>query len=236
MNTICEISCFIDMMVDDFAIHRKKPKASFVKFLQSQDIDRRTINDYVDNKTSFIEDQIKELELAMSGADPQVKEGYGNFRRTELREFKEMLEQIIDDLYSYKDSKKIVRKRRTHSPEKLIKYISLNANPIVVGTESYSTLPATNIIGAKHIFLYNPEFRELTYYTGRSLNVRRTMVTGFNVDKSWIRTIRKPEQFITEVTSCSKFNVENIGTLLTTKPKVPTGRTSSKQILLKTLS
>jgi hypothetical protein len=236
MIKVCEISSFIDTLMDNFTIHRKKPKASFVKFLQSQDIDRKTINDYVENKTGFIEEQIKELELAMSGADPQVKEGYGNFRKPELREFKEMLEQIIDDLHSYKDSKKIVRKRKTHSPEKLIKYISLNTNPIVVGTNSYSAIPTLSIIGAKHIFLYNAENRELSYYTGRSLSVRRTLITGFDSEKSWVRTIRKPEDFLTEIISCSKFNVENIGTLLTTKPKTPTGRTNSKQTLLKVLT
>lgn len=236
MNKSCEISYFIDILIDDFAVTKKKPKANFIKFLQAENIDRRTINNFIDSKSNSIELQIKELELAMSGEDPQVKEGYGNFRKPELREFKEMLEQIIDDLYEYKDTKKIVRKRKNTSPDKLVKYMNLFTEQFVLGNCSYTTLPTTDILGSKHVFLYNIETRELTYYTGRSLSVKRTMITGFDKDKSWIRKLRKPEEFLSEVKSCTKYNIENISTHLTTKPKPPTGRTNSKQILIKVIT
>jgi len=233
MNAVCEISSFIDILIDDFVINRKKPKANFIKFLHSENIDRRTINTFVETKSDYIESQIKELELAMSGLDPQVKEGYGNFRKPELREFKEMLEQIVDDLYSYKDSKRIIRKRRNISPDKLIKYMKLYETEIEIGGLPYKTLSATEIISAKHVFLYNVETRELTYYTGRCLGVKRTMVTGFDSEKSWVRKLRKPEEFLPEVNSCTKYNIEHMSGHLTTKPKVPTGRTNTKQIILK---
>jgi hypothetical protein len=235
MNKVCEISSFIDIIIDDYVVTRKKPKASFIKFLQAESIDRRTINNFVENKTNYLEEQIKELELAMSGLDPQVKEGYGNFRKPELREFKEMLEQIIDDLYSYKDSKKIIRKHRNQSPQKIVKYIKLIDSDYELDGVTYKSLSPTEIIGAKHVFLYNIENRELSYYTGRSLNVKRTMVTGFDVDKSWVRKLRKPEEFLSEVISCTKYNIENISSHLTTKPKQPTGRTNAKQILIKVI-
>lgn len=235
MNKVCEISSFIDILIDDFVIQRKKPKANFIKFLHSEDIDRRTINNFVDTQTDGIESQIKELELAMSGLDPQVKEGYGNFKKSELREFKEFLEQIIDDLYKYKDNKKIVRKRKAAPPDKLVKLINFNSDELTVGSSVYKSLPAIEIVGAKHIFLYNVETRELTYYTGRFLSVRRTMITGFDADKSWVRKLRKPEEFLPEINSCSKYNVEHISKHLTTKPKVPTGRTNIKQIFMKVI-
>lgn len=236
MNKVCEISSFIDLIIDDFVITRKKPKASFIKFLQSEAIDRRTINNFIETKTDYLDSQIKELELAMNGLDPQVKEGYGNFRKPELREFKELLEQIVDDLHSYKDSKRIVRRRKNISPDKIVKYITLHDKDVVCGSNIYKTLPAVDIIGAKHLFLYNIETRELTYYTGRSLGVKRTMVTGFDKEKSWVRKLRKPEEFLPEVNSCSKYNIENIASSLTTKPKIPTGRTNAKQILMKVIT
>lgn len=235
MNKVCEISSFIDILIDDFVIQRKKPKANFIKFLQSENIDRRTINNFVDTKTNGIESQIKELEIAMSGEDPQVKEGYGNFRKSELRDFKEFLEQIVDDLYKYKDNKKIVRKRRSTSPDKLLKYISFYSDDLTLGSTTYKSLPTSELLNSKHIFLYNVETRELTYYTGRSLGVRRTLITGFDPDKSWVRKIRNPEEFLPEISSCSKYNIENIVSHLTTKPKVPTGRTNVKQIFMKSI-
>lgn len=231
-----EIAAFIDTVIDNFVVTRKKPKASFTQFLKSQDIDRRTINDFVDNKLSFVTDQIEELSIALDGDDEVVKEGYGNFRRPELRDFKELLNQIVDDLYAYKSAKKITRKKRRVTPEKLVKLVTLYDKEIAFGNDIYKPLPATDIIGSKHVFLYNVEKRELCYYTGRSLSVRRTMVDGFDPDKSWVRTLRKPEEFLSEVLSSSKFNVENIGSHLTTKPKTPTGRMTSKHILIKVIT
>ena len=231
-----EIAAFIDTVIDNFVVTRKKPKASFTQFLKSQDIDRRTINDFVDNKLSFVTDQIEELSIALDGEDAVVKEGYGNFRRPELRDFKELLNEIVDDLYAYKDSKKITRKKRRVTPEKLVKLVTLYDKEIAFGNDIYKPLPATDIIGSKHVFLYNVEKRELCYYTGRSLSVRRTMVDGFDPNKSWVRTLRKPEEFLSEVLSSSKFNVENIGSHLTTKPKTPTGRMTSKHILIKVIT
>lgn len=231
-----EIAAFIDTVIDNFVVTRKKPKASFTQFLKSQDIDRRTINDFVDNKLSFVTDQIEELSIALDGDDEVIKEGYGNFRRPELRDFKELLNQIVDDLYAYKSSKKITRKKRRVTPEKLVRLVTLYDKELVFDSTTYKPLPATDIIGAKYVFLYNVEKRELCYYTGRSLSVRRTMVDGFDPDKSWVRTLRKPEEFLSEVLSSSKFNVENIGSHLTTKPKTPTGRMTSKHILIKVIT
>jgi hypothetical protein len=230
-----EIAAFIDTIIDDFVVTRKKPKANFIQFLRSEDIDRRTINDFVENKLQFVNEQIEELSIALDGEDPVVKEGYSNFRRPELRDFKELLNQIVDDLYSYKNSKKIIRKKRRVTPEKLVRFVTLYDKEFDLGGTIYKTLPATDIIGAKYVFLYNVDKRELCYYTGRSLSVRRTMIDGFDPDKSWVRTLRKPEEFLTEVSSCSKFNAETIGSHLTTKPKVATGRMTSNHILIKVI-
>lgn len=231
-----DIAAFIDTIIDDFVVTRKKPKANFIQFLRSEDIDRKTINDFVENKLGFVTEQIEELSLALDGEDPVVKEGYSNFRRPEIRDFKELLNQIVDDLYSYKDAKKIIRKKRRITPEKLTRFVTLYDKELILNGTVYKSLPATDIIGSKHVFLYNVEKRELCYYTGRSLAVRRTMVDGFDSDKSWVRTVRKPEQFLSEVISCSKFNAENIGSHLTTKPKTATGRMTSKHILIKVIS
>lgn len=231
-----QIAAFIDSIIDDFVVTRKKPKANFMQFLRSEDIDRRTINDFVENKLQFVNEQIEELTIALDGEDEVVKEGYGNFRRPELRDFKDLLNQIVDDLYSYKNSKKIIRKKRRVTPEKMVRFVTLYDKELNLEGTIYKPLPATDIIGAKYVFLYNVEKRELCYYTGRSLSVRRTMVDGFDPDKSWIRTLRKPEEFLSEVSACSKFNAENIGSHLTTKPKVASGRMSPNHILIKVIS
>ena len=145
-----EIAAFIDTVIDDFVITRKKSKANFMQFLRSEDIDRRTINDFVDNKLGFVLEQIEELTLALDGQDPVVKEGYGNFRRPEIREFKDLLNQIVDDLYTYKNSKKIVRKKKKLSPDKIVKYVKLYDNDLEMGGNTYKSIKPQDIIGAKY--------------------------------------------------------------------------------------
>ena len=231
-----DISAFIDNIVDNYAITKKKTKANFSQYLKSSDIDRRTINEYIDNHITYVTDQIDELELAITGSDPVVKEGYANFRKPELREFQDILRGIVDDLYSYQDSKKIFRKRKRPTPDKLVSHLKLSDKDLVLEDKTYSPTPSVDIIGAKYIFLYNIENRELSCYYGRSLSVRNTVIDGYDSDKSWVRKLRKPEQFIDDVISCTKYNVDTIGDNLSTKPKTPSGRTLSKQILLKVLS
>ena len=230
-----EIAVFIDTVIDDFVVTRKKPKAKFTQFLKAVDIDRRTINDFIENKLVILNDQIDELSLALDGTDKVVTEGYSNFRRTELRDFKDLLNEIIDELYSYKDTKKIISTKRRVSPDKLVKYVTLYDKDVVFDDAVYKSLSPVEIIGSKYVFLYNVEKRELCYYTGRSLTVRRTLIDGYDPDKSWVRTLRNPEQFLSEVITASKFNAESIGNHLTTKPKVATGRMTSKHILLKVI-
>ncbi len=235
MNKVNEICAFVDVLIDDFTLHKKKPKISFIKYLQSENIDRKTINEFIDNNTTFIHYQIDELDIALNGEDTQVKESYSNYRKPELREFKEMLLQIIDDSNKYKDSKKIVRKKRKVSPEKLVKNVKLFLEPYQVGNAVLTTLDAVTIIGAKHVFLFNTKTRELAYYTGESLSVKGMSIINFDTDKSWIKLLRKPEEVLTKVSSCTKMAVENISSLVTTKPKIATGRINANQILVKTI-
>jgi len=236
MNKVNEICAFVDVLIDEFTLHKKKPKISFIKYLQSENVDRKTINDFIENNSNFIQSQIDELDIALTGDDYQVKESYSNYRKPELREFKEMLLQIIDDSNKYKDSKKIVRKKKKTSPDKLVKNVKLFSEPYQVGDSFITTLDAVAIVGSKHIFLYNTKTRELAYYTGDSLSIKGMTIINFDVDKSWIKTLRKPEQVLTKVASCTKMAIENISSLVTTKPKVATGRINSNQILVKAIT
>lgn len=233
MNKVNELCAFVDTLVDDFAVHRKKPKVSFIKYLQSENVDRKTINDFMDNGIHFIQSQLEEIDTALSGEDLQIKESYSHYRKPELREFKELLLQIISESEKYQDSKKVVRKKKKIPPEKLVKNIKFYAEPCQVGDKTYTTLDAIKIINSRHVFLYNTKTRELAHYAGESLSVKGMTIINFNSDLSWVKTLRKPEDILTKVLDCSKLQIENISSLITTKSKVATGRINANHILLK---
>ena len=236
MNKVSEICAFVDILVDDFAVNKKKPKASFIKYLQSENIDRKTIQQFIETGTEFIQSQIEEIDGALSGEDVQVKESYSNYRKPELREFKEMLLQIINDTQKYKDSKQIIRKKKKISPDKLIKNVNLYSEPYEVGGDTYITLDAIKIIDAKHVFLFNTKTRELAYCTGESLSIKGMTIINFDVEKSWIKVLRKPEEVLTKVVECTKMSVENISSLVSTKSKTATGRINAHQLLIKVIT
>lgn len=234
MNKVNEICAFVDTLIDEFSLHKKKPKVSFIKYLQSENIDRKTINEFIDN-SNFIHYQIDELETALSGEDTQIKESYSHYRKPELREFKDMLLQIISDSNKYKDSKKIVRKKRKVSAEKLVQNVKLYSEPYQIGDASFTSLDPIAIVNSRFLFLYNTKTRELAYYVGESLSVKGMTITNFDAEKSWIKVLRKPEDILTKVLSCTKMSIENISSLVTTKPKVATGRMNKNQILIKVI-
>lgn len=58
-DTICQ---FVDTIVDEYITTKKKIRVDFYKYLQSEDIDRKSINEYASDRIHFITDVIDEVE------------------------------------------------------------------------------------------------------------------------------------------------------------------------------
>jgi hypothetical protein len=237
-EVISQVDEVINTMIDEFIIYRKKPKFNMLKFLQGEKVDRRTINQICEDDSTlrnvFIE--LSDVQDAIRGMDPVLSEAYGHLKKPELREYQEMLQQIVEDVKTYKDTKRITRKRNSPPPEKQVKGIRYNQAQIIGGT-IYKSIDPALMVAKRVLCFYNTKMNELTViYANKNIKVKGTTVIDFDEEKSWTKRIRNPLVVLPRLTGPIRpEGIEQIKNSIKTKHKVPTGRINQHCILLKAM-
>jgi hypothetical protein len=235
MNKLNEICYFVETLVDDYSLHKRKTKASFFKYLQSENIDRKTINEFLSTGISSIHEQIIELNDALCGKDQLLKEAYSGFKKPELREFKQMLSDIINDAEKYKESKKIVRKIKPPTPEKLVRGLNLLDTSVMIDGTQYIPVPKTDIVGAKYIVLYNIKTQDLTIFAGKKLSCKGSRIIDFIESESGSKKLKQISESLESILQTTQFNIEQSFNDLPNKIKSPPKLINSNFILLKVI-
>ena len=148
-----------------------------------------------------------ELEEAQLKKDPQLKEAYSHYKATDFKKRLAWISDLLSAIEQYRGVKKASKKARVKkapSKEKLVaklKYAKDDKSLKVV-----SINPA-DIIGAAELWIYNTKTRKLGKYVSASyqtLGIKGTTITGFDVDKSVAKTLRKPEEQLKEFAKAGK--------------------------------
>jgi len=204
-DTICQ---FIDTILDEFSITKKKIRVDFYKYFYSENIDRKTINEYASNQIHFVTDIIEEVDGALEG-DKLLSEAYAHFKKSELKELKLLLERFVEDVDKYRNSKKITRRKKIKTPDQLVKGLHLIDTDINLDGQLVTPESKSDIIGAKSIFLVNIKTHDLLYITGNNLSCSGAKIVNYDESKSGIKKIKNLSDTIDKVKtthnlSCSK--------------------------------
>lgn len=177
-----------------------------------------------------------EIQGAINKTDPQLVEGYSHLTLKRKKEFVSWFEGIIADAQRFGTNTKTVRKARTKKPVSLEKQVSklkyLKESP----EHKLVSINPSLIIGATELWTYNVRYKTLTRYiaeSGLGFEIKGTSLNKFNTTESQSRTLRKPEETLSEVLSSSKTKAAKLFASLTTKPKEPNGRINEDTIILK---
>lgn len=239
VESINQVDSVINAMIDEFIVCRKKPKFSFYKYLVSENIDRKTITSFLENSNPYtnISTEICDVNKALDGTDPDLKEAYGHFRKPELRDYRDMLQQIIEDAVQYKETKRIVRKRKAAPPERQVKNLKYYEDTYSLGNLELSSVDPASIIGKKILCFYNTKTNELTVIYSKGITVKGTTIIEFDEDKSWVKKIRNPIPIIGRVMNpvISKTTLDDLKNSINTQAKAPTGRINEHCILLRVI-
>tara|TARA_Y100000389_G_scaffold179844_1_gene194258 strand:+ start:840 stop:1547 length:708 start_codon:yes stop_codon:yes gene_type:complete len=195
------ISQFADTIVDEYSVTKKKIRVDFFKYFQSEDVDRKTINEYSSNHIHLVTDILEEVDGALGG-DKILSEAYSHFNNLELKEFKMLLDRFISDVEKYKDSKKIIRRKKKKTPDQLVKGLHLQQTSVIIQGKKYDPVSTEKIIGAKSIFLINTTTYDLLYLTGKSLSCKGAKILDYNEKFSGLKKLKKLIQSLDEVTQC----------------------------------
>lgn len=187
------------------------------------------IIDWAENHRSEIQGSIDKI-------DPQLVEGYSHLSLKRKKEFVSWFESIITDAQRFGTNTKTVRKTRVKKPVSLEKQVSklkyLKESP----EQKLVSIDPSLIIGATELWTYNVKYKTLTRFiaeSGVGFEIKGTTLQKYDQSTSQSKTLRKPEETLSEVLSSSKTKAAKLFASLTTKPKEPNGRINEDTIILK---
>jgi hypothetical protein len=177
-----------------------------------------------------------QFEEALESKDPQIKEGWSNFTKVQLKKLVAYCDQVITDCIKISGeavASRKPRKRKAKSPDQLVAKIQFLDEDDKYKLKSVSP---TQIIGALQLWVFNVKTRKLGVYhalDSQGFGVKGTSLTNFSEMKSVQKTLRKPEATLPEVVKGAKIYLRNCIESVNSKASGLTGRLNSDTILLK---
>ena len=188
--------------------------------------------------SEWAKSQRVQFEEALESKDPQVKEGWSNFTKVQLKKLVAYCDQVITDCIKISGeavASRKPRKRKAKSPDQLVAKVKM-----LESDDNYKlkSIPAKDIIGAIQLWVFNVKYKRLSVYNAddaSGLSVKGSTLMGFNATKSTTKTLRKPEKTLPEVLNGGKVALRGIMDNLTTKDMEANGRLNAETILLRVI-
>jgi|LakMenEpi03Aug12_release.lakeMendotaPanAssembly.Ray.scaffolds.fasta_scaffold00352_86 hypothetical protein len=177
-----------------------------------------------------------EFDEVMNTDDKDLKEGYSNFTKTQLKKLIAYCDQIILDcgkVTGEAAKTRKPRKRKVKTAEQLVGKMKYCAEFEELKIKS---VEPKLIVGVMQLWVYNTKTRKLGCYHAEDaggLTVKGSTIQNFNETKSIQKKLRKPEVTIPEVMSGGKVFLRNVIDGIKAVPSALTGRINEDTILLK---
>ena len=179
----------------------------------------------------FFKEKRQEFDSVLTTDDKEVKEGYSNFTKSQLKKLVAYCDAVIID--GMKISGEAVKKRKVKSPEELVSKIKYCVEFAELKLKSVSP---KDIIGAMQLWVYNTKTRKMGCYhadDAGGLSLKGTSLLNFNETKSIQKRLRKPEVTLPEVINGGKVYLRNVIENIRAVDSGLTGRLNDDTILLK---
>ena len=179
-----------------------------------------------------------EFDNVLNTDDKELKEAYGNFTKPQLKKVIAWCDQVILDCQKVMGSaaqNRKPRKRKVKSPEELTAKVKVLDK---FDELKLVSVPATEIIGAMQLWVYNVKTRKVGCYHAEDaggFSVKGTSLENFNESKSVHKKLRKPEVSLPELMKAGKVLLRNYMDSIRAVESSLTGRLNGDTILLRSL-
>ena len=177
-------------------------------------------------------DQIAELEEVLAGECEQLNDSYSHIKTVQVKNFLKLMKDFVASCTQQVVSSKKVRVMKPKAPSVVVSKLKYLPSFPELDVKSVSPI---KLVDSQEVWLYDTTRRRLSYYkaaVGDTLSVKGTTITGYDVNASKIKTVRKPEVIKEWVTLNKKQILEQFNTL-TSKGSLPNGRTNEDTIILR---
>ncbi len=179
----------------------------------------------------------EELEEALAGNDPQLKEAYSYMNITEKRGFINFINKIILDSERYAENNKPIRKPRKAKAISATKQVSKLSFLDQDTDNQIKSIDPSKIVGSKQLWLYNSKTNEMIQYVQSDrggLGVKGTTVQNFDSNLSSSKKLGvKTKHFIDRVLEGGSITLNKVMSEINSKASSVTGRVNNNMIILK---
>lgn len=158
----------------------------------------------------FFEPELAELKEALAGKDPDLKEGYDTYTKTQLKRMIDFLEGVLRSANMLAQAKKATRKPRAKKAPTLEKQVARLKYKTTDDEYGIASVNPVNLIGAKEIWVFNTKLRKLGRYVAldeAGIGVKGAALTNIATETSVQKTLRKPKEQLADFMSSGKVKV-----------------------------
>ena len=223
-----------DVLVDELVGGNKVDPKAF-EYFKANNVPQAQLSKYAE----WAETYVAELKEAQAGRDEDLAESYKHYKAADFKRmyaFFDKFDQAIDQYRQVKKQTKKARVKRAPNKEKAVskmKYLKEDNNL------KLASINPVDIIGAHELWVYNVKTRKMFKYVADDilgpLNVKGTTVLGFNPAKSIGKTVRKPEQVLSEFMKAGKVQLRKFLDDIKAVSIPANGRINKDILLLKAL-
>ena len=189
--------------------------------------------------------QLKKMDEKNADLWEQLKEGYSNITKAEVKQIVTALETVMDACDFVIEQSKANRKARKPKPKSADKLVAKLKYKKQEDKFNIVSVNPVDIIGANEVWVFNCKTRKLGKYVaknidplgagreGSGLSVKGTTITQFNEAESIQKTLRKPEEQLKEFKGAGKVKLRKfLEDIKTTDTKL-NGRVNPDTIVLR---
>lgn len=228
---IAEVAGELEGSIDDYVLSNFEKMPSPYGLMHD-----KTKGAYVPKIIEIFKKHRSEFDEAVTSTDEQVREGYSNFTKAQLKKLVAYCDLIITDAMRFAEQAKTnrkPRKRKVKSPDELVK--KMNYQDKFDELKLVSVQPK-DIVGALQLWVYNTKTRKLGCYIADDaggLSVKGSSLLNFTEHKSVSKKLRKPEVTLPEILKGGKVYLRNALDNIKAVATPLTGRINSDTILLR---
>lgn len=196
----------------------------------------KTKGAYVPKIVEIFKRHRSEFDEVLTTEDEQLKEGYSNFTKPQIKKLVAYCDTIITDALKFAEVAKTnrkPRKKKQKSPDQLVAKMKYLDKFEELKLES---IPPKDIIGSLQLWVYNTKTRKLGCYhadDAGGLSVKGSSILNYTEHKSVNKKLRKPETTLPEILKGGKVYLRNALDSIKAVASPLTGRINSDTILLR---
>jgi len=226
-----EIAGELEGAIDDFILSNYKDQKSPFALMQD-----RAKGMHANRIVEIFKRRRAEFDYVLTAKEPDIKEAYSNFNKSQLKKLVAYCDMIIMDAMKISGEAKAIRKprkRKVKTPQQLISKLNF-----LKECEEYklNSIDPKKIIGATQLWVFNVKYKKIGVYHAEDASgftIKGSSILNFSESKSITKSVRKPNDVLTIIKDGGKVALRNLMSSLKTKETLLTGRINKDIILLR---